>query len=256
MARNVIEQFGEHADDYYRSKYHSQGGDLNKLVELASPETHETALDMATGAGHTAFAVAKRAGRVIASDLTAPMIQRARKAAHDEGITNVEFLLCDAHAIPYSDETLDIVTCRAAPHHFKDVRLFVREAWRVTRPGGRMVVIDGAAPEDPGLHEYLDHLEVVRDPSHNRRLSLSEWRDAFRDAGFQLDVSYLEDDIYDFDDWVIRSGVTPKTRGLLEGMIIDATPEQHRYFRFDIQDGKVISLRNDRAVVLGRKPRP
>lgn len=255
MTKNVIKQFGEHADEYYHSRYHSQGSDLNKLVELASPQRDQIALDLATGAGHTAFAIARRAGRVIASDITVQMIERARKAADDGNIRNVDFLLCDAHAIPYSDESLDIVTCRAAPHHFKDVPLAVKEAFRVVRSGGRMVIIDGAAPEDQGLHEFLDRLEIIRDPSHNRRLSLSEWNAAFENAGFELENSYLEDDIYDFDDWVTRAGVKYDVHKRLEDMIINATPEQHAYFKFDIQDGKVVSMRNDRAVVLGRKPK-
>ncbi|MFQ5873563.1 MAG: hypothetical protein ACE5JL_07155 [Dehalococcoidia bacterium] len=76
----------------------------------------------------------------------------------------------------------------------------------------------------------------------------------FRSAGFALEHCQTEDDIYVFDDWMKVAGVVREVREELENRIINATPRQHSYFRFEIQDGKVISLRNDRAVIKGRKP--
>ncbi|MFQ5934382.1 MAG: class I SAM-dependent methyltransferase, partial [Dehalococcoidia bacterium] len=245
MTNGVIEQFGKQAEEYHQSLYHARGKDLEEIVRLAAPGREEVALDLATGAGHAAFAVAQRAGQVIASDITYPMLGRAQKTAQERHITNVEFLLCDAQEIPFSDSSLDLVTCRAAPHHFKHVDRAVGEAFRVVKPGGRVVMVDGAAPEDSELRQFLYRLEKLRDPTHNRRYSLSEWSGMFRSAGFDLEYCQVEDDIYVFDEWMKVAGVAQEVREKLEDMIIHATPQQHSYFRFEIQGNRVVSARNE-----------
>ena len=92
------------------------------------------ALDIATGAGHTAAAFAPHVARVIASDLTEEMLQEAAKLAAAKGFANMETARADAEALPFEDARFDLVTCRIAAHHFPDVPTFVAEVWRVLKP--------------------------------------------------------------------------------------------------------------------------
>ncbi len=254
MSQSSIQQFGKRAEEYYKSLYHAQGKDLRFVVELAEPRSEHVVLDLATGAGHTAFAVAEYAGRVLASDVTPQMLEQARSAIQAKNIDNVELMLIDAHSTPFLDDSLDIVTCRAAPHHFRDIDLAVQEAFRVVKPGACLVIVDGSAPEDPALHEFLDYLERLRDPSHNRRYSLSQWQASFQSAGFTVEHAHTENDIYIFDDWMKVAGVDDDLRKKVEEAIINATPEQYDHFNFEIRNNRVVSMRNDRAVIKGRKP--
>ena len=57
-----------------------------------------------------------------------------------------------------------------------------------------------------------------------------------------------------FDWWMKVAGVRDDARREIEHAIIKATPEQREYFRFDIQDGRVVSLRSDRVIIKGRRP--
>src|SRR5688572_26612527 len=114
----VQSQFGSSAEDYVSSRTHASGSDLTRLVELANLQGDERVLDVATGGGHTALAFARRAREVVAVDITERMLQVAEAFIREQGLTNVSFERADAEALPFPNESFDIVTCRIAPHHF------------------------------------------------------------------------------------------------------------------------------------------
>ena len=78
-------------------------------------------LDVATGAGHTAFTFAPHVKVVHATDITPQMLAVTTEQAQTRGLSNIVVEHADAEALPYEDGRFDLVTCRIAPHHFGDV---------------------------------------------------------------------------------------------------------------------------------------
>src|SRR5262249_17482018 len=146
---------GAAADAYVASATHVGGDDLDQLVAWAEGGPEKIALDVATGAGHTALALAPHYGRVVASDLTDRMLETAAAFLGAQGARNVEFRRADAEDLPFADASFDLVSCRIAPHHFDDVAKFVGEAARVLRPGGIFLLEDSVAPPDPEAADFL-----------------------------------------------------------------------------------------------------
>ncbi len=85
----VSAQFGPSAAAYSCSLVHSDPGALRKVVALASPKPGDLALDIATGAGHTALALAPQVSKVVAYDMTREMLLQTRTNAIARGLTNV-----------------------------------------------------------------------------------------------------------------------------------------------------------------------
>src|SRR5215475_7800191 len=85
----VQAQFGAAAEAYGTSLVHVDPTALQRVVELARPKAEDAALDIATGAGHTALALAPHVARVIAYDLTQEMLRETRRNATERGLTNV-----------------------------------------------------------------------------------------------------------------------------------------------------------------------
>src|SRR5262249_62051383 len=85
---------------------------------------------------------------VVAYDLTERMLAAARAHVRARGAATVEFVAGDASALPFRDESFDIVTCRTAAHHFADVAGAVRQIHRVLRPGGSLLLQDILARDD------------------------------------------------------------------------------------------------------------
>ena len=143
MSKTMIkEQFGANARAYISSQSHARGASLARLVELVQPQVDWRALDVATGAGHTAFTFAPHVKAVHATDITPQMLAVTTEQAQMRGLSNIVVEHADAEALPYETGTFDLVTCRIAPHHFGDVPLFVREAARVLRTGGIFALVD------------------------------------------------------------------------------------------------------------------
>ncbi len=200
------EQFNRQAANYAVSVPHSSGQSLSILTEWASLGRYELGIDLATGPGFTAFAIAEFCETVIASDIAEGMLDQARNIAEEREIDNVRFEVVDAQNIPYEESSFDIVTCRTAPHHFPDIGKFLSEVHRVLRPSGVFLLCDTTTSENPHLAEWHQRAEALRDPSHVSAPSPSQWRHLVGKAGFEISHEQATQVNMTFWDWVKRSG--------------------------------------------------
>ncbi len=265
MSKTLVQsQFGAHAAGYSTSKVHAKGASLARLVELVKPEKTWRALDVATGAGHTAAAFAPHVAQVIASDLTPEMLAEARKLATSKGFANMETAEADAEALPFPDASFDLVTCRIAPHHFPNIPAFVASVARVLKPGGIFALVDNISPDEqstPGFTraELADaaatynQFEALRDPSHGRALAMSEWQAIVAGAGLVTEhLERIPKDM-EFRPWVERMGCSAETIARCEAMLRDASPALKAFLRPRPENGDVI-FTLDEAVLIARKP--
>ena len=265
MTKSLVQQqFGAHAAAYATSTVHAKGASLGRLVELVQPQAHWRALDIATGAGHTAAAFAPHVAQIIASDVTDEMLAEARKLAQAKGFANMETASADAEALPFEDGRFDLVTCRIAPHHFPDIPMFVGEVWRVLKPGGTFALVDNIAPDaesTPGfsgtdLREAsltYNAFETIRDPSHNRCLGLAEWSEIIADTGFELVHKERLGKDMEFQPWAERLGADAATMARLRTMLSDGAPALRAFLRPRLE-GEKLWFTLDEAILTARKP--
>ena len=179
--------FGERAATYTTSSSHTDPEVLAWVVERALCKSHWRALDVATGTGHTAFALAPHVAHVTGVDLTPQMLAEARALQARNGLCNVSFTVADVHRLPFDADSFDLVTARRAPHHFSDVRRALAEMRRVLRPGGRLVIDDRSVPEDDEVDCLMNTLDTLHDESHVRQYRPSEWSAMLEEAGFLVE---------------------------------------------------------------------
>lgn len=97
-------------------------------------------LDCAAGTGEFSLAAAKRAGSVLCTDQSEVMLDRARKKARKRGLDNVGFACRDVTALSDPDGSFDVVIAGNVLHLLPEPEKAVRELWRVTAPGGRLIL--------------------------------------------------------------------------------------------------------------------
>ncbi len=250
----VQEQFGKTAQDYVNSPTHASGQDIVRLVELTEAGPDDIALDVATGGGHTALALAPHVLRIVASDLTPRMLEAAGEHIRGTGIENADFELADAEDMPFADASFDIVTCRIAPHHFSDIAAFAREVARVLKPGGRFVLMDSTSPDDDELDAFINELEQRRDTTHVRSYRLSEWFEVLEQAGLAVDHHEPVVRAHEYESWTARSQMISEDREALDAWVL-ATPERVRdHFGVAIEDGKIKHFVDFKTLIRARKP--
>lgn len=249
----VRAQFGRNAEKYVTSPTHAQGSDLDLVVPWLQPQPDWIVLDVATGGGHVAKALSPLVRLVVAADLTPEMLAAARNHLSGAGCGNVLYVRADAQALPFLDGSFHAVTCRIAPHHFPAPERFVAEAARVLRPGGHLLLIDNAAPEDPELGRFFNELEKMRDPSHVRCASASEWRAWLGAAGLRERAARMGRKRHPFRQWVERTGRTPEQIERIEAYVLAAPEAARRHFEVTVAGGHVVSWAADDFAVLAEK---
>lgn len=255
--RQVQEQFGATAAAYTRSAGHGDATALAFLVSLAAPQPGDVALDVATGAGHTALAFAPHLREVVAYDLTPAMLAETAKTAAERGLANVVTRQGPAEQLPFADASFDIVTVRLASHHFADNPRAVSEMARVARPGARILIVDNYGPEDPALDEQLQEMEKLRDASHVRSYTLRVWNAVMRDAGLRVEREITDRYAESargmrFADWVSRARTPAGRVEQLRGIFQKASPELRQLLSVEI-DGDDIWFCLPQVTLLARK---
>jgi ubiquinone/menaquinone biosynthesis C-methylase UbiE len=215
----VRRQFGRAAAAYATSDVHARGESPGMLLDLVRPAPAWTVLDVATGAGHTALAMAPHVAHVIATDLTPEMLAETERLAAARGLANVETRLADAEALPFPDGTFDLVTCRLAFHHFARPARAVAEFARVLAPGGTLGFADNIAVEDAQGAAAYNAYEKLRDPSHHEVLPLSRLVALFETHGLHVEATRSFAKEFEFQQWADRMHVTEPDKARLLDML-------------------------------------
>jgi len=221
--RNVQQQFGENADRYVTSKVHAQGASLAEMVRLAQPKEDWLALDVASGGGHSALAIARHVRQVIAVDITFPMLQAARAFIRAQNQANISWVQADGGSIPFGDDRFDLITCRVALHHFPQQAAAIREWARCLKPGGRLVLVDNIGPEAPEANRYVNVFEQLRDPSHGRLYPPAVLAEFIQAAGLNLMTTLTLRKPMLFHPWMERMQVSPTARDHLTQLLWESS---------------------------------
>lgn len=247
-------QFAPVAERYRTSIDHTDAEDRDILMSRLALFREAVVLDVATGGGHTAAAIARASRRVVASDLTPEMLAEARTLAREKRIANIDFAAADAERLPFRTGAFDRVACRIAPHHFADVGAAVSEMARVAKAGGLIGIVDSVVPEDPSLDAFINGVERLRDPSHVRSYRVEEWVSLFHQAGLTLQFASTAWKEHAFPEWVSRTGRPEAVRGEVEEIFLRAFPRAHSYFRVRIAGARVVSYSDEKGIFIARKP--
>jgi demethylmenaquinone methyltransferase / 2-methoxy-6-polyprenyl-1,4-benzoquinol methylase len=121
-----------------------------RAADLARVGPGTRALDVATGTGDLAIALAQRGGQVVGSDFSEGMLGRAREKSRA-----VRWEQANALALPYDDDTFDAATVGFGARNFSDLERGLAEMARVVRPGGRVVVLEITTPTKPPLSTFF-----------------------------------------------------------------------------------------------------
>jgi SAM-dependent methyltransferase len=221
---DVRRQFGPAAGDYAVSDFHARGESLSLLVERVQPASDWRALDVATGAGHTALAFARHVASVVAMDVTVEILAQARHLARDRRSDNVTTALGDAEGLPFVEATFDLVTCRLAQHHFPHPLRAVAEYARVLRSGGRLGFTDNVTVAEPEAARWYNRYEQLRDPSHRWVCPLAELEAMIEAAGLRIETSAVLTKEFEFRAWADRQRVSPAGKARLMDMLRAVPP--------------------------------
>jgi ubiquinone/menaquinone biosynthesis C-methylase UbiE len=186
------------------------------IVRFVAPSGDERALDSGTGSGALAFALAPHVREVVGVDIVPELLEQAEKRA--ERFPNATFVEGDATKLPFDYGSFDLTGTLRTLHHIARPELAMAELVRVTRPRGRVLVVDQIAPVDPLAAAELNRFERARDPSHARALADVDLRGLFEANGLVLIRAEYEREPRDLDAYLDLAGCEGEARGRAESL--------------------------------------
>lgn len=165
-------------------------------VALVSLKEGDVVLDLGSGAGFDAFLAAQRvgkSGRVIGVDMTEEMLKKARSNAEKGGYDNVEFRQGEIEKLPVEDNTIDVIISNCVINLAPDKKAVFEEAFRVLKPGGRLMVSDLVLAKD--LPEAIQESVEAYVGCLAGAIKKDKYLGFIKKAGFQ-DIKVLSESSY------------------------------------------------------------
>ena len=167
------------------------------------------------------------------------MINEAKKIMKERKINNLNFNICSAEELKYSDKEFDIVTCRTAAHHFLDVEKFCSEVHRVLKDEGEFIIVDTITSDQIKLNNWHQEVELIRDKSHIKNLSLIEWKSILKISKFSfLDIIQSRVTM-NLNDWMERSGTSDKDKKILKDKFQNSDEKIKSFFGIKILNNDI-----------------
>jgi SAM-dependent methyltransferase len=239
--RAIQDQFSRQAVDFAVAPELHGDEVVALVVDATKPNPGDSAIDLACGPGSVACAVASRVKSVVGLDATESMLDQARELARSRGIENVEWRAGDVYEVPYPDGSFDVVACRFSFHHFEHPEMAFAEMVRLAAPGGRIVVCDGLASDEPAKAAAFNAMERRRDPSTIEFRTLLYLRRLFELGGLgdpaiqRFDVPYVATELVarSFPENDDRAGLLALIEASVDGDLMDVgarrSPEGVRF---------------------------
>jgi len=168
-------------------------------IALASLVEGEAVLDLGSGAGFDCFLAANKvgkSGKIIGVDMTPEMLEKARENAEKGGYRNVEFRLGEIENLPTADNSVDVIISNCVINLSPDKKRVFSEAFRVLKPGGRLMVSDIVLLRE--LPDFIRKSVAAYVGCISGALMKNDYLDAITEAGFQ-EVQVLDEAIFPID---------------------------------------------------------
>lgn len=245
----VLDQYNTRASAYVNSAVHAAGEDLDLIAQIVANQRGAIALDVGCGGGHLTYRLAPLVKKVVACDLTESMLAAVVEQASLRGLPNIDTRRAAAESLPFETATFDVVATRFSAHHWHAFAEGIAEMARVLKPGGLALMSDVVSPGVCLLDTWLQTLELLRDPSHVRDASTTEWNTALSAAGLAIERTEHFRLRLDFATWVARMN-TPEPQVTAIRMLQARTASAVKdYFEME-EDG---SFTVDTALFVARK---
>ena len=234
--------FGPQAAEYAVSRVHVSDASLQELRRLASNpdgDPYPWVVDLGTGAGFTAFAMTEISQRVVATDVTLPMLEQTRRLGRDRGLTNLQLSRNAAEFLPFAGNSVDMVTSRVAGHHFDDLDRALDEVQRVLKVAGALVMADSVSPEDGAVAAWMNDIELRRDFSHVKNRKVSELEAMVAMRGMTI-VERRSPRIHlEFNAWVARTATPEDEVQRLRRDFLEAPDAMREAFKIEPVNGDI-----------------
>lgn len=214
MSDAVHKRFGETAGRMAARQDARQAATNERVRRLLTLSGEERALDVGTGAGALALALAPLVREVVGVDIVPELLAEARARAPE----NMQLVEADGRSLPFPAAAFDVVSSARTFHHTPRPELVVAEMSRVLRPGGTMLVVDQLAPVDPLAALDLNRFEVARDPSTTRIFSDGDLRALFDSNNLVLMSSEFESEPRDVESYLDLAGCEGDERARAESL--------------------------------------
>jgi len=170
---------------------HSDAAQLAQLLAFLAPADGQSILDLGTGNGYVAMAVAgaEPACRVIGIDVAKQAVATDQEKAAAQGLTNVTFLAYDGITLPFADDHFDAAVTRYAFHHFPKPETSLAELGRTVRAHGKLALADAIEDEADDVG-FVNRFQTLKRDGHVRMQRRGELIDSARRHGFEVSESF------------------------------------------------------------------
>jgi ubiquinone/menaquinone biosynthesis C-methylase UbiE len=173
-----------------KSFYNRQTQDsshIEAILGILPIQSEMIVLDLGTGSGYLAFALAKKYPdvTVVGLDIVEKALEQNRLRAAEEGLSNISFISYNGKLLPFDDKSFDIVVTRYALHHFPDIAMSLSEVSRIMSDKGCFFISD-PTPNADDKSGFADEYMQAKPDGHIKLRCLDEWKSLCERCGFKL----------------------------------------------------------------------